>query len=612
MATVTFEHVFKRYGDVTAVNDLNLEIQDEEFLVLVGPSGCGKTTALRMIAGLEDVTEGELKIGDRVVNGLAPKDRDVAMVFQSYALYPHMSVYDNLAFGLKLRKVPKAEIDRRVREAAATIELTNLLERKPKQLSGGQRQRVALARAIVREPAVFLMDEPLSNLDAKLRVQTRAEIARLHQRLRTTVVYVTHDQVEAMTMGDRIAVMNFGVLQQVGAPQELYQNPVNKFVAGFIGSPSMNFMNVAPKSDGGTLTLVGDGIELPVPDGLKNAVEGSAELTAGVRPEHFQITNGAAPGAGASVRATCDVVEFLGNEELLHVKVGGHDLVAVVGAEHRIRPGDVVDLFVPIDKIKSLQSESGIKVVTRPVVGVYYANLNHKVAPFDDVRVRQAISYAIDRESIVGLVLDGQGKPAVSLLASAFGDYNPDVEPYTYDPEKAKALLTEAGLEGGFETTYLNIAPPALFTRVAEVIQENLAAINVKIEIQSFPVAQWVTEGNSGKYGIAFSYYTYSDPDVLYLLAKSGAFFNFSWPTGLESDPALKFDDELDALLDQQRLTFDKEQRRDLLYQAQARINDQAHYVMLWEGVYAAAMKEDVQGLDIDLVGFIHLQELSR
>jgi multiple sugar transport system ATP-binding protein len=360
MATVTFEHVFKRYGDVTAVNDLTLEIQDEEFLVLVGPSGCGKTTALRMIAGLEDVSEGTLKIGDRVVNGLAPKDRDVAMVFQSYALYPHMSVYDNLAFGLKLRKVSKAEIDKRVREAAATIELSNLLERKPKQLSGGQRQRVALGRAIVREPAVFLMDEPLSNLDAKLRVQTRAEIARLHQRLNTTIVYVTHDQVEAMTMGDRIAVMNFGVLQQVGPPQELYQNPINKFVAGFIGSPAMNFMNVTPKADGGTLKLVGDGMELPVPESLRSAVgDGAAELTAGIRPEHFEIMNGAARGDGATVRATCDVVEFLGNEELLHVRVGGHDLVAVVDAEHRVRPGDVVELFVPIDKIKLFDAAEG-------------------------------------------------------------------------------------------------------------------------------------------------------------------------------------------------------------------------------------------------------------
>jgi multiple sugar transport system ATP-binding protein len=361
MATVTFEHVFKRYGEVTAVNDLTLEIQDEEFLVLVGPSGCGKTTALRMIAGLEDVSGGTLKIGDRVVNGLAPKDRDVAMVFQSYALYPHMSVFDNLAFGLKLRKVPKADIDRRVREAAATIELSNLLDRKPKQLSGGQRQRVALGRAIVREPAVFLMDEPLSNLDAKLRVQTRAEIARLHQRLRTTIVYVTHDQVEAMTMGDRIAVMNFGVLQQVGPPQELYEHPINKFVAGFIGSPAMNFIDVKPKTDGGQTKLVsGDMLELPVPDGLKSAVaKGAAEFTAGVRPEHFDIITGAAPGPGATVRATCDVVEFLGNEELLHVRVGEHDLVIIVDASHRVRPGDVIELFVPIDKIALFDPSDG-------------------------------------------------------------------------------------------------------------------------------------------------------------------------------------------------------------------------------------------------------------
>nr|MBA4170754.1 ATP-binding cassette domain-containing protein [Chloroflexota bacterium] len=269
MATVTFDHVWKRYGDVVAVNDFTLEIQDEEFLILVGPSGCGKTTALRMVAGLEEISEGTLKIGDRVVNDLAPKDRDVAMVFQSYALYPHMSVRDNLAFGLKLRKVPKDEIEKRVQEAARTIELGNLLDRKPKQLSGGQRQRVALGRAIVREPAVFLMDEPLSNLDAKLRVQTRAEIARLHQRLKTTIVYVTHDQVEAMTMGDRIAVMNNGILQQVGPPQQLYEHPVNKFVAGFIGSPSMNFINVTPHDDSGRVVLRTENVELQVPDRLR-------------------------------------------------------------------------------------------------------------------------------------------------------------------------------------------------------------------------------------------------------------------------------------------------------------------------------------------------------
>ena len=360
MATVTFDHVTKRYsGDVLAVNDLSLEIQDEEFLVLVGPSGCGKTTALRMIAGLEEITEGTLRIGDRVVNDLAPKDRDVAMVFQSYALYPHMSVFDNLAFGLKLRKVPKADIDKRVREAAATIELSNLLDRKPKQLSGGQRQRVALGRAIVREPAVFLMDEPLSNLDAKLRVQTRAEIARLHQRLRTTNVYVTHDQVEAMTMGDRIAVMNFGVLQQVGSPQDLYEHPINKFVAGFIGSPAMNFVNVTATSDNGTTVLKNANMELPIPERLKGSVQqGSTELTAGMRPEHFQVSNGG-NAVGARVRATTDVVEFLGNEELLHVRVGDNDLVAIVDASHRVRPGDVLDLFVPMEKIHLFDTEDG-------------------------------------------------------------------------------------------------------------------------------------------------------------------------------------------------------------------------------------------------------------
>src|SRR5207253_2643994 len=228
MATVTFEHVTKKYGDVLAVNDLNLEIRDGEFMVLVGPSGCGKTTSLRMIAGLEEISDGTLRIGDRIVNDVAPKDRDIAMVFQSYALYPHMTVRDNLAFGLKLRKVPKPEIERRVNEAANILDIGRYLNRKPKELSGGQRQRVALGRAIVREPAVFLMDEPLSNLDAKLRVQTRAEIARLHQRMGTTFVYVTHDQVEAMTMGTRIAVMSEGVLQQVGPPQDLYDHPVNR------------------------------------------------------------------------------------------------------------------------------------------------------------------------------------------------------------------------------------------------------------------------------------------------------------------------------------------------------------------------------------------------
>src|ERR671932_193387 len=242
MAGVLLDHVTKKYGEVTAVTDLNVQIQDREFLVLVGPSGCGKSTALRMVAGLEEITGGDIYIGDRRVNDVAPKDRDIAMVFQSYALYPHMTVYDNLAFGLKLRHTPKAEIDRRVKEAAEILGLQNLLARKPKQLSGGQRQRVAVGRAIVREPQVFLMDEPLSNLDAKMRVQTRAEISKLHLRLQTTMVYVTHDQVEAMTMGDRIAVMKDGLLQQVDTPRNIFNNPVNMFVAGFIGTPPMNML----------------------------------------------------------------------------------------------------------------------------------------------------------------------------------------------------------------------------------------------------------------------------------------------------------------------------------------------------------------------------------
>ncbi|CAN5458002.1 ABC transporter ATP-binding protein [soil metagenome] len=359
MATVTFEDVWKRYGDVVAVNDLNLDIRDEEFLVLVGPSGCGKTTSLRMIAGLEEISEGTLRIGERVVNDLAPKDRDVAMVFQSYALYPHMSVRDNLAFGLKLRKMPKAEIEKRIQEAARTIELTNLLDRKPKQLSGGQRQRVALGRAIVREPAVFLMDEPLSNLDAKLRVQTRAEIARLHQRLKTTIVYVTHDQVEAMTMGDRIAVMNQGLLQQVGPPQQLYDHPVNQFVAGFIGSPSMNFVPVDLQAEGGQTTLRNAAMELPLPERLRSALNGQTQLIAGFRPEHMEI--GATDGRNAAqVRANCDVVEFLGNEELLHLRVGENDMIALVGSSHRVRTGDVLDMHVPLEKVHLFDPQTGL------------------------------------------------------------------------------------------------------------------------------------------------------------------------------------------------------------------------------------------------------------
>ncbi|MBI2777281.1 MAG: sn-glycerol-3-phosphate ABC transporter ATP-binding protein UgpC [Chloroflexi bacterium] len=356
MATVTFEHVSKRYGDVLAVKDLSLEIHDAEFMVLVGPSGCGKTTSLRMIAGLEDISEGTLRIGDRVVNDVAAKDRDIAMVFQSYALYPHMTVRDNMAFGLKLRKLPKAEIDKRVDDAARILSLETYLNRKPKELSGGQRQRVALGRAIVREPAVFLMDEPLSNLDAKLRVQTRAEIARLHQRLQTTIVYVTHDQVEAMTMGTRIAVMNMGDLQQVGTPQELYDHPRNRFVAGFIGSPSMNFVDME-LSEG---RLKGSGFDLPIPARFRNRVadSGARAFAAGFRPEHLTLE---AAGESLVIRAKADVVEYLGNEELLHVTVPGHDadVIAIVPASHNVKPGDILDLRLPADRLHLFNAETG-------------------------------------------------------------------------------------------------------------------------------------------------------------------------------------------------------------------------------------------------------------
>jgi multiple sugar transport system ATP-binding protein len=357
MATVTFDGVWKRFGEVVAVNDLNLKINDGEFMVLVGPSGCGKTTSLRMIAGLEEITQGTLSIGDKVVNHVAPKDRDIAMVFQSYALYPHMTVRDNMAFGLKLRKTPKDDIERRVNEAAAMLSCQNLLDRKPRELSGGQRQRVALGRAIVREPAVFLMDEPLSNLDAKLRVQTRAEIARLHQRLGTTIVYVTHDQVEAMTMGQRIAVMSEARLQQVGSPQELYDHPDNRFVAGFIGSPSMNFLDVDVHREDGVIRLVGDGIDIPLPERYKASMKDFSgnKLVVGVRPEHLDVNTA---GPAGTLSGSADVVEYLGNEELIHLAVGGHDIVALIGSEHRLRPGDDLSLKIPLEKVHLFDPES--------------------------------------------------------------------------------------------------------------------------------------------------------------------------------------------------------------------------------------------------------------
>jgi multiple sugar transport system ATP-binding protein len=356
MATVTFEHVYKSYGPVTVVHDLNLEIVDGEFMVLVGPSGCGKTTSLRMIAGLEEITSGTLRIGDRVVNDVPSKDRDIAMVFQSYALFPHMSVYDNLAFGLKLRKTPKADIDRRVKEAAGILGLDRFLDRKPKALSGGQRQRVALGRAIVREPAVFLMDEPLSNLDAKLRVQTRAEIARLHQRLGTTTIYVTHDQVEAMTMGDRIAVMKDGVLQQVGTPQELYDSPVNVFVAGFIGSPAMNFATVKA-TEGEDLMLGGSKLVLSgrAAQAAADRPKG-ADLLIGFRPEHLDVTDGRSDVV--KIPARVDVVEYLGNEELIHAQAEGNEVVALIPSERKVKAGEQVELGVPLDKLHVFDPET--------------------------------------------------------------------------------------------------------------------------------------------------------------------------------------------------------------------------------------------------------------
>jgi multiple sugar transport system ATP-binding protein len=322
MAQITMESITKRYPDgYEAVRDMNLDIRDGEFVILVGPSGCGKSTALRMIAGLEDITEGELRIGDQVVNDRAPKDRDIAMVFQNYALYPHMSVRDNMGFALQLRGVDKAEIDRKVREAARILDLEQHLDRKPAQLSGGQRQRVAMGRAIVRDPAAFLMDEPLSNLDAKLRVQMRTEVSRIQQRLGTTTVYVTHDQTEAMTLGDRVAVMRTGMLQQVGSPMELYNDPVNLFVAGFIGSPAMNFMPA---------TVQGDTVKLPIGDvrlaqALRERV-GRAEgrqLIAGIRPENFQDAAlvGEARERGTTFRANIEVLESLGSELYAHFSV---------------------------------------------------------------------------------------------------------------------------------------------------------------------------------------------------------------------------------------------------------------------------------------------------
>ena len=331
MASVTFNHVSKDFGDQRVVSDLNIEVQDKEFLVFVGPSGCGKSTSLRMLAGLEEITEGEILIGDRVVNNVAPKDRDVAMVFQSYALYPHMTVYDNMAFGLKLRKTPKKIIDERVKHAANELGIGHLLDRRPRQLSGGQRQRVAVGRAIVREPAVFLMDEPLSNLDAKLRVEARSFISRLHQRLETTFIYVTHDQVEAMTMGSRICVLNEGLLQQIDSPFNLYHNPHNVFVAGFIGSPSMNFFDATLAADGDNLVVDAGAFSLVIPAFKADDYRGHAgtDVILGIRPEDIHDTNFLPQGIiPANLSTTVEVVEQMGNEVIIYMESGGKNFIA--------------------------------------------------------------------------------------------------------------------------------------------------------------------------------------------------------------------------------------------------------------------------------------------
>ena len=344
MAKVTLKNIYKRYGDNEVVTDANLEIPDKEFVVLVGPSGCGKSTTLRMIAGLEEISAGDMFIGDRRVNDLPPKERDIAMVFQSYALYPHMDVYNNLAFGLKLRGMPKAEIERRVREAATILGIEEFLDRKPKQLSGGQRQRVAMGRAIVREPKVFLFDEPLSNLDAKLRGQMRVELSRLHRRLQTTTIYVTHDQVEAMTLADRIVVMSQGLIQQVGAPTEVFRKPRNRFVAGFIGSPPMNFVD-ATVTDG---ALQAKDIKVPLTEALRTALAASSDperVIMGIRPQDMELAP-AAEREAACIHGTVEVVEQMGAEDIVYLRMGDQEVIASLPGGTGLRPDDPLALNV--------------------------------------------------------------------------------------------------------------------------------------------------------------------------------------------------------------------------------------------------------------------------
>lgn len=367
MSSISLKNVYKIFDDgTTAVNDFSLEIADKEFIILVGPSGCGKSTTLRMIAGLEHITKGELKIGDRIVNDVAPKDRDIAMVFQSYALYPHMTVYKNMAFGLELRKMPKDEIDKRVREAARVLDIEHLLKRKPKALSGGQRQRVALGRAMVRSPSVFLLDEPLSNLDAKLRTNMRTEIKKLHQRLGTTFIYVTHDQTEAMTMGDRIVVMKDGVIQQVDSPQNLYKHPQNMFVAGFIGSPQMNFLDAEVKSKNGKIFLSLAENELDVTDSFAKTNEikeyFNKSIKVGIRPEDVTVDNEfIVKNPDKVLTAKLEVSELMGSESYLYLDYSGQKLTARVAADSPAN--ETVELGILTDRIHLFDPNSTSNII---------------------------------------------------------------------------------------------------------------------------------------------------------------------------------------------------------------------------------------------------------
>ena len=363
MATVTFDHVWKRYGDVVAVNDLTLDIQDEEFLVLVGPSGCGKTTSLRMIAGLEEVSEGSLYFDDDLMNPVPPHRRDVAMVFQSYALYPHKSVYENIAFGLRMRRHPASEIDQRVRDAARKLEIEPLLDRRPNQLSGGQRQRVALGRAMVRQPSAFLMDEPLSNLDAALRISMRAEIKQLHQTMATTFVYVTHDQAEALTLADRIVVMKEGVVQQTGTPDEIYEQPRNTFVASFLGNPPINYLDGTLESEGGGVSFRRGGLRLALPPHAAQRAAGQAgrEVTLGVRAE--DVDEHGIPREGGTVHGRVTSVLPVGSDQFLGVEVEGRPLFFRVGKEMRHRDGDNVALVVNVNRLHLFDRQDGRSLV---------------------------------------------------------------------------------------------------------------------------------------------------------------------------------------------------------------------------------------------------------